>query len=135
MIVTLKIDFESNDNNFEKGYHNFEIWFWKLMIMLLKTDLKLMIMKINIETGDHDNQSNLSVNNNEAEDVEGKGRKVNLQSKWFPDLSQRYFTRVNIIVHLILPRTRTLTLGQNRCQFWRTTQRLLLISKWNWWRI
>ena len=50
------------------------------MIMLLKTDLKLMIMKIDFDTGDHDNQSNLSVNNNEAEDVEGKGRKVNLQN-------------------------------------------------------
>ena len=60
---------------------------------------------------------------------------MNLQSKWFPDLSQRYYIRVNIIVHPILPRTRTLTLGQNLCQFWRTTQRLLLISKWNWWRI
>ena len=52
------------------------------MIMLLKTDLKLMIMilKIDFETDAHDNQSNLSVNNNEAEDVEGKGRKVNLQN-------------------------------------------------------
>ena len=39
-----------------------------------------MVMKIDFETGDHDNQSNLSVNNNEAEDVEGKGRKVNLQN-------------------------------------------------------
>ena len=50
------------------------------MIMLLKTDLKLMIMKIDFDTGDHDNQSNLSVNNNEAEDIEGKGRKVNIQN-------------------------------------------------------
>ena len=57
------------------------------MIMLLKTDLKLMIMilKIDFETDAHDNQSNLSVNNNEAEDVEGKGRKVNLQ---FPNYFQ-----------------------------------------------
>ena len=38
-----------------------------------------MILKIYFETDDHDNQSDLSVNNNEAEDVEGKGRKVNLQ--------------------------------------------------------
>ena len=44
-----------------------------------------MVMKIDFETGDHDNQSNLSVNNNEAEDVEGKGRKVNLQ---FPNYFQ-----------------------------------------------
>ena len=51
------------------------------MIMLLKTDLKMMIiiLKIYFLTDDHDNQSNLSVNNNEAEDVEGKGQKVNLQ--------------------------------------------------------
>ena len=33
-----------------------------------------------------------------------------------------------MIVHPILPRTKSRTLGQNRCQFWRTTQRLLLIS-------
>ena len=39
----------------------------------------IMILKIYFETDDHDNQSDLSVNNNEAEDVEGKGRKVNLQ--------------------------------------------------------
>ena len=45
----------------------------------------IMILKIYFETDDHDNQSDLSVNNNEAEDVEGKGRKVNLQ---FPDYFQ-----------------------------------------------
>ena len=44
-----------------------------------------MILKIYFETDDHDNQSDLSVNNNEAEDVEGKGRKVNLQ---FPNYFQ-----------------------------------------------
>ena len=53
----------------------------------MKTDLKLMIMilKIYFETDDHDNQSDLSVNNNEAEDVEGKGQKVNFQ---FPNYFQ-----------------------------------------------
>ena len=44
-----------------------------------------MILKIDFETDDYDNQSDLSVNNNEAEDVEGKGRKVNLQ---FPNYIQ-----------------------------------------------
>ena len=55
--------------------------------MSLKTDLKLMIMILKVDFGpdDHENQSNLSVNNNEAEDVEGKGRKVNLQ---FPNYFQ-----------------------------------------------
>ena len=39
----------------------------------------IMILKVDYGPDDHDNQSNLSVNNNEAEDVEGKGQKVNLQ--------------------------------------------------------
>ena len=121
---------------------NVEHWFWKRLSQFWKLILKLInhVIENWFEADDHDFE-NLFRNWwpwqpiwPQCQQQRGWGcRRQRTKgessiSKLFPDVSKRYFIRVNMIVHPILPRTKSRTLGQNRCQFWRTTQRLLLIS-------